>query len=328
MFSKKPRATDSSGGFAIDDGTSPVISATGRKRTTLKMKLTKVDEDSKCILPGVTIMGGGRDAASSSRSQRGTGGTDNSGQEPHSQPSPMLQQQLQQAAMASNFQNNEALMRAFGNGGVAPWQALPNGSYQFANPMAQQFGGAPGNGFFPMAAGPYGMMNPFANGSGVLPRGMDNPHFDQNMSPQEMEFRLRQQKHQQAGFAGASGTGMQPFHVPSQSDFRNSDGHDPRQQNAMNPHFFASGGNTMQHQGVNMTGQGGSFWGAQASQQMQPGSALMGGIDERNLPPHLASMAMARRMNNQNARSMGPGDMMHGMQNQNARRADPPPDPP
>lgn len=346
---KKAKVVESSDGFAIDDGSAPVISSTGRKRTTLKKKLTKADEAAKCILPGVAIMGGGRDAPSSDRPgqpQRRHGGSANdAGGEVFSQQSPMQNNgmnpmlQQQQVAMAANSsQNSEAFFRAFGNGGGAPWQALPNGAYQFGNPLAQQFGaggGGAGNPFFPMAAGPYGMM--FANGTGGFHRGMDPPQFDQNMSPQEKDFRLRQQ--QASGFGGGAGMqGGMPFQVSSSGGFNNSSEGDEQQQQHNGMHFqqFPGGAGAGFPQGMGMSNQGGgAVWGmpdnataaAQAAQHLQAAAALTAGIDERNIPPHLASVA--RRMHNPNNMAMGgDGDMMHGMHHNHARRGDPPADPP
>ena len=353
---KKAKVVESSDGFAIDDGSAPVLSFAGRRRTTLKKKLTKVDgEGGKCILPGVAIMGGGRDAPSSDRPGRsprrhGRSANNSGGEMRSHQPpmqnngmDPMLQQQQvameQQVAMAANSsQNSEAFFRAFGNGGGAPWQAHPNGVYQFANPMAQQFGaggGGAGNPFFPMAAGPYGMVNPFAGGAGGFPRGMDPPQFDQNMSPQEREFRLRQQ--QAGGFGGGAGMqGGMPFQVPSSAGFNNnSEGGEQQQQyNGMHPHQFQGGAGFPQGMGMS-NHRGGPVWGmpdnataaAQAAQHLQAAAALTAGIDERNLPPHLASVA--RRMHNPNSMAMGGnGDMMYGMHHNHSRRGDPPADPP
>lgn len=201
--------------FAIDDGSTPVKARPGgRKRTTLKKKVTAADGSQKCILPGVAILGGGREMPSGpvnvnqGNQRRLSGGVpqaDSSGSAPNMGPMgvngqnmngnrpPQVQQNHQQQGMQQQFPQhqpnnqfgNDALIRALqGQGNMNAWQLLPNGAYQQnAHPLAHLMGGAMGGGnaFFPMAPNPFGMqMNPFGNpnvmngGSPYSPQASNN----------------------------------------------------------------------------------------------------------------------------------------------------------
>lgn len=182
--------------FAIDDGSTPVKARPGgRKRTTLKKKVTAVDGPQKCILPGVAILGGGREIPGRSvnvnqgnqrRMSSNAPQADTSGSAPNMGPMggngqnmngnrPLQAQQNMQQGMQQQYPqqpnnqfNNEALIRALqSQGNMNAWQLLPNGAYQQnAHPLAHLMGGAMGGGhpFFPMAPNPFGMqMNPFGN---------------------------------------------------------------------------------------------------------------------------------------------------------------------
>jgi Helicase associated domain len=230
--------------FAIDDGTPVKRIAGGRKRTTLKKKATTVDDSTKCILPGVAIMGGHRDAPIPSRptnNQKGNKNTTNNnsgssrnGRDPTGSGSMMMNHANLGGGMGHqdnqmNPGNNmHRAMQAGGN--PNPWQMLPNGAYQQAgHPFAHFMGGGMGpGGFFPMAAGPFGMngMHPFANqGNGMAGNGMDPSQYmsapvsnnegdgfhcgnggGNGMNPQEMDFRRMQM--QQAAAFGGGGPGM------------------------------------------------------------------------------------------------------------------------
>lgn len=201
--------------FAIDDGTSPVKRTPGgRKRTTLKKKITSVDDSTKCILPGVAIMGGGnnRDAPPiprpSAANQKGNknnnsnnNGNDNDNSANNRKDRDLMGQNQngpggmmnngnmgahgmgQQDQQQMNNGNNNPLFRAM-QGNPSPWQMLPNGAYQQpGHPLAHLMGAGMGPGaFFPMAAGPFAAMNgmhPFANQGNGMPGngGMDPSQF-------------------------------------------------------------------------------------------------------------------------------------------------------
>jgi hypothetical protein len=236
---KKPKV-EIKENFPIDDGTPVRRSATGRKRTTLKKKVTSADGSSKCILPGVAIMGGGRDGPPTrsnqqkcdetvAQSRTSPDGINNNGARP-----PFQQQQMHPQQAFSN----EALLRMLGaNTGANPWQMLPNGAYQqMGNPFMGTQGTMGANPFYPMAPGPFGM-NPFV-ASGYDPqRGMDSPRyndgsdnggagagmFPHGMGPQDIAMGRMQQ---QAGGFGGPGNNVNgpnqdsqnqrhPFYVPS-----------------------------------------------------------------------------------------------------------------
>jgi hypothetical protein len=232
--------------FPIDDGTPVRRSATGRKRTTLKKKVTSADGSSKCILPGVAIMGGGRDgptpgasqqknddpaaqARSSPNSINNGGNSNNNGARP-----PFQQQQMHSQQAFSN----EAIFRMLGaNAGANPWQLLPNGAYQqMGNPFMGAQGQMGANPFYPMAPGPFAM-NPFVSSGFDPQRGMDPPQytdgtdnggagggmFNNGMGPPDLGMGRMQQ--QAVGFGGPGNNGngpnqdpqnqRQPFFVPS-----------------------------------------------------------------------------------------------------------------
>ncbi|CAB9502456.1 helicase [Seminavis robusta] len=120
----KLQAEDS---FAIDDGTPMRRTSTGRKRTTLKKKVTSVDGSSKCILPGVAIMGGGRnvptprpqkknnDAAGGNDNDRSQDGSpsnnNNDGSGGNNNDRPPFQQQQMNQNNQNNMQQNQNSMQ-------------------------------------------------------------------------------------------------------------------------------------------------------------------------------------------------------------------------
>jgi hypothetical protein len=233
--------------FPIDDGTPVRRSATGRKRTTLKKKVTAADESSKCILPGVAIMGGGRDGPAPRANQqkhddqaaqaRTSPNSIHNGVNNTNGTRPPFQQQQMQMHPQQSF-SNEALLRMLGaNAGANPWQLLPNGAYQqMGNPFMGAQGPMVANPFYPMATGPFAM-NPFVSSGFDPQRGMDPPQytdgsnnggtsggvFSHGMGPQDMGMGRMQQ--QAVGFGGPGNNGngpnqdsqnqRQPFYVPS-----------------------------------------------------------------------------------------------------------------
>lgn len=284
--------------FPVEDPNSPPPTVGGRRRTTLKKKAIQAEPGaSRCILPGVAVLGGGRGAQRPSTSRRRSAGSASSSGGGGSSGAVRADSPISGGDQPLSVNSNEALLRALGNTNHHYSQLSmmqQQGSYQAQqqqqNPLthhlmlsSQQMMQSGQNPYFTMAGGgggQYGMPSYGGGGENMASaRGMDPP---QHPASQGLVHAAAEMYQHPYGYTGGSES----------------------KESAGNQYWQA--------------GQQASYWGGPggpttaaataAAQHLQAAAALTAGMDESTLPDHLVPLAsIARRMNMQGGGGGGGG---------------------